>query len=252
MANPNLKVEKRKILGRKVKGLRKEGILPANIFGKKVKSLAVQLPEKEFLAVYKEAGETSIIDLAVAGEQKSRSVLVANLQTDYVTDKPLHVDFRQVVLTEKTTATIPVELVGGAPAVEQKKGILVQQVNELEVEALPKDLPDRLVVDISGLTEVDSAVYVKDLKVDKKKIEIKAEDSRIIAKIEPLTKEEEVEKPPEEEVPAEEGVPAEEKPEVERKPEEEKKQEKVAKGEKPKENGEPTEEDRGEKRGKKK
>ena len=232
MANPKLKVTKRKILGRKIKKLRKEGILPANIYGKKIKSLAVQLPEKEFLVVYKEAGETSIVDLNVGSEKESRPVLIANLQTDHVTDAPLHVDFRQVVLTEKTTATIPVELAGEAPAVDQKKGILVQQVDELDVEALPKDLPDKLVISISGLDEVGDTVYVKDIKVDEKKIEIKADASRIIAKIEPPTKEEEIEKPPEEEVSVEEEVPAEEKPAEEKKPEEGKPKEKPAKEEK--------------------
>lgn len=222
MANPKLKVEKRKILGRKVKRLRREGILPANIYGKEVKSLAIQLPNNEFLAVYKETGETNIIDLFISGEKKTRPVLIVNLQTDYITDQPLHVDFRQVILTEKTTATIPVELAGEAPAVEQKKGILVQQVDELEVEALPKDLPDKLIVDISGLTEVDSAVYAKDIKVDRKRIEIKADENRIVAKIEPPTKEEVVEKPAEEV--SIETAPAEE----EKKPGEETKEAKPA------------------------
>lgn len=230
MVNLKLKVEKRKVLGRKVKRLRREGILPANIYGKKVKSLAIQLSEKDFLAVYKDVGETGILDLVVSSEKKIRPVLIANVQDDPVTDQILHIDFRQVILTEKTTATIPVELVGGAPAVEQKKGILVQQVDELEVEALPKDLPDKLIVDISGLTEVDNAVYAKDIKVDRKRIEIKADENRIIAKIEPLTKEEVVEKPPEEAVPAEEETAKEEKKPEERS--EEKKLEKPVEKEK--------------------
>lgn len=224
MANSKLKVEKRKILGRKVKQLRQEGILPANIYGKKIKSLAVQLQEKDFLSLYKDVGETSIVDLIVVGEKKSRSVLIANLQTSHVADQPLHVDFRQVVLTEKTTATIPVELAGEAPAVGQKKGILVQQIDELEVEALPKDLPDKLVVDISGLVQVDEAVYVKDIKIDKKKTSILADEDQIVAKIEPPAKEEVVEKPAEE-VPTEEAAPAEEKPAEKKLSEEEKKDE---------------------------
>ena len=219
MATLKLEVEKRKIFGRKVKRLRREGLLPANIYGKKIKSLAVQLSEKDFLGVYKEAGETSIVDLKVKGEKKSRPVLIANLQTDPVTDRPLHVDFHQVVLTEKTTATIPIELSGEAPAVAQKLGILVQQINELEVEALPKDLPEKFVVDTSSLIQVDDAILVKDIRVDKKKVEIKVDGNRIVAKIEPPTKEEEVEKPLEEEVPAEEVLP-EEKPAEEKKPEE--------------------------------
>ena len=122
-----LKVNQRKVIGRKVKNLRKDDILPANVYGKKVKSLPIQVAEKDFLSVYSEARETSIIDLTVEGEKKARPVLVANLQLDHVTDRPLHVDFRQVILTEKTTATIPVELTGEAPAVGQKLGILIQQ-----------------------------------------------------------------------------------------------------------------------------
>jgi len=229
MTNLKLKVEKRKILGRKVKKLRQDGLLPANIYGKKIKSLCVQLPEKEFLTVYKEAGETNIVNLIVTGEEETCPVLIANLQVDHVTDLPIHVDFRQVILTEKTMATIPVELVGEALAVEQKKGILVQQVDELEVEALPKDLPDKLVVSISGLNEVDNAVYVKDIEVDKKKVEIKADENQIVAKIEPPAKEEVVEKPVEK-MPAEEAKPeekaAEEKKEEEKPAEEKPKEEK--------------------------
>jgi len=196
VADLKLKVKKRKIFGRKVKRLRQEGILPANIYGKKIKSLAVELPEKEFLDVYQKAKETSIIDLTVEGEKEGRPVLVANLQTDPVTGQKLHVDFHQVALTEKTTATVPLVLVGQSPAVSQKIGILVQQINEVEVEALPADLPEKLLVDISGLTRPDEAVYVKDIK-GVKGVEIKAEGNQIVAKIAPLAKEEVEEKPAE-------------------------------------------------------
>lgn len=235
MASPKLKVEKRKILGRKVKQLRRDGILPANIYGKKTKSLAVQVQAKDFLAVYKQAGETNIIDLAVGGETKPRAVLITNLYRHPVTNETLHADFRQVVLTEKAKVGIPVELVGEAPAVVQKKGILVQMFDELEVEALPKNLPDKLLVDISGLGEVDDAVLVKDIKVDKKKVNILVDDNQIVVKIEPPTKEEEIEKPPEEmveeEAPGEklEAKPGEKKEEKEE--EEKKKPEKKARPE---------------------
>jgi len=212
MDTPKLKVSKRNVLGRKVKNLRKGDVLPANIYGKKIKSLSVQVAEKDFLNVYRDVGETGIIDLAVEGEKEKRPVLVANFQLDYVSDRPLHIDFRQVILTEKTTATIPVELTDEAPAVGQKLGILIQQASELEVEALPKDLPDKLIVSIAGLAKVGDAVYIKDIKVDKK-IDIKADPGRIIARIEPPTKEEEKVKPTEEEVVADgEEATVDEKP----------------------------------------
>lgn len=220
---PKLTAEKRKILGRKVKTLRKEGLLPANIYGKKVKSLAVQADFKSFLATFKESGETGVVNLKVKGETKTRPVLIHNVQFDPLTDQPLHADFYQVDLKTKVTTEVPIELVGESPAAKEKVGILIQPLTEVEVEALPTDLPDKLELDISGLKEVDDAVTVADLKAPKG-VKILVSEKEILAKIEPLAKEEEVALPPEEEVPAEE-VPEEEKPPEEevKKPEEEKK-----------------------------
>ncbi|MEJ2441334.1 MAG: 50S ribosomal protein L25 [Patescibacteria group bacterium] len=206
-----LKAEKRKVFGRKIKSLRREGILPANIYGKKVKSLAIQFPLKDFEGIYKEAGETGIIEIAVGKEK--RPVLIHNLQVDPVTDSPLHVDLLQVDLKEKVTADVPVELIGEAPAEKRGLGTAVQYLDEIEVEALPTDLPEKFEVDISKLEEVDNAIMVKDLEVDTKKVEIKSDAEQIIVKVEP-PREEEEELPPapseEEEVVSEEGeAPAE-------------------------------------------
>lgn len=184
-----LEVEKRKILGKKVKKLRREGILPANIYGKDIKSLAVQLPVKDFLAVYQKAGETKIIELRVKGEEKDRSVLIRNPQFDPVSDSPLHVDFYQVSLREKIIAKIPVEITGVSPAVEQKIGILIQPLSEIEIEALPADLPEKFVVDVSKLKGVGEAITVADLEIPKG-VEIITSSKEIIAKIEAPSKEE--------------------------------------------------------------
>jgi len=218
MKNPKLEAQKRKILGRKVKKLRAEGVLPANIYGKKVKSAAIQVDLKEFEKIYREAGETGIINLKVKGEQKSRPVLVHNLQLDPVTDLPLHADFRQIKLKEKTTVEVPVELVGEALAEKEGVGILVTLLNSLEVEAFPSDLPEKLEVDVSKLEKVDDVVRIKDIKIDEKKIKIKAGENEIVAKIEPRAKEEEVAPPPAEEKPVDEEAPKEVSPE-EAKPE---------------------------------
>ncbi len=188
MAKIKLKAEKRTITGRKVKRLRSEGILPANIYGKKVKSVSIQVDKSSFVSVFEEAGETGIIELALGSE--TRPVLVHSVQIDPVTDEPIHVDFFQVNLKEKVTANVPLELVGEAPAEKQKLGTLVQQLDEIEVEALPMDLPDKFEVDVSGLTEVDSMVTVADLKTDSK-VEVINDKEQIIAKIEALREEEE-------------------------------------------------------------
>lgn len=188
MTKITLKSEKREMFGRKVSRLRKSGLIPANIFGKKIESQAITVDAKEFAEVFKKAGETQLIEL------NGKSVLVSNLQKDPISDMFIHVDFRQVDLTEKIEAKVPVILEGESPAEKQNLGTVVQQVTEIEVEALPAHLPESIIVDISELIEVDQAIYVKDLKVDKD-VEIKTDMESIVVKVEPPTKEEVVEAP---------------------------------------------------------
>lgn len=217
-----LTAQKRDVIGRKVKTLRREGILPANIYGKKIKSHAVSVPLKEFLHIYEKAGETGLVDLKVDSEV--RPVLITNVQLHPMSDMPLHADFRQVDLKEKVTATVPIELIGESPAEKSGIGILVQQLSEVEVEALPTNLPEKLVIDVSKLENIDDAVTVAQIAVDREKVALQVENEQIVAKIEPLAKEEVV-APPVEEVAAEgeEGAEApaaegEEAPPVEEKP----------------------------------
>lgn len=208
----SLAAEPRKILGRKVKNLRKEGKLPVNVYGKKVKSTPFSVLFVDFLEVYKKAGETSLVNLVVGGtkgKKPERAVLVSNVQIDPVSDKPIHVDFRQVDLKEKVEADVPVELTGESPAEKTGIGTTVQYIDKIGVEALPGDLPDKFTVDISLLSEVDQAILVKDIKIDKAKVKILVDESGIVAKVEPPQKEEVV-APPAEAIPAEgEAVPAE-------------------------------------------
>lgn len=205
-----LKAQKRKVLGRKVKALRKVGLVPANVYGKKVKSEAVEIKLEDFLPVFEEAGETGIVELLLGKTKKP--VLIQNLQKDPVTDELLHIDFRQVDLKEKIKAQVPVELVGEAPAEKSGLGTAVQQIDELEVEALPADLPEKFEVDIAKLAEVDQAVFVKDLKRSDK-VEILADAEQIIVKIEPPQEEKETVLPEAgiEEVAEGEEAPTEEK-----------------------------------------
>jgi len=213
MVNQKLEAKERKICGRKVKKLRREGILPANLYGKKIKSQALQVPLRDFQKVYKEAGETKLIDLKVGTE--TFPVLIHNVQLHPVTGEPFHIDFHHVSLKEKTTAMVPVEITGESPAVKQGIGVLIQPISELEVEAFPQDLPEHLVVDISRLSQVDDQVTVSEIEVDREKVLIKADPSQIVAKIGPLEKEEVISP-----APAEEAVPIQETPVEEVKPEE--------------------------------
>lgn len=189
MNSKKLTSEIRKAEGRKVRLLRKEGVLPANIFGKKIKSLSIQVKTKEFESVFKETGETGLIELSVGKEV--RPVLVHSVQYHPVSDQLLHVDFLQVDLKEKVEAEVAVEIVGESPAEKQGIGTVVQYINEVKVEALPADLPEKFEIDASELIEVDQAVYVRDLKVDKSKVEIKSDLEEIVAKVEPPQKIEE-------------------------------------------------------------
>lgn len=207
MDKKTLKAESRKLVGRKVKLLRLQDLVPGNIYGKKIKSEAVQVEKKPFELIYKEVGETGLVTLEVGKEE--HPVLVGNVQRNPVTDEIIHVDFREVDLKSKVTAQVPVEVVGESPAEKQAVGTVVQYLKEVEIEALPGDLLEKFEVDTSGLSAVDQAIFVKDLKVDKSKVEIKTNPDEIVVKVEPPQKEEVVEAvvPAEGEAVAEGGAP---------------------------------------------
>lgn len=192
--------EKRAVLGKKVKKLRRENLLPVNLYGKKVKSQALQVKIDDFQKIYQEAGETSLVDLQIGKEEKTHPVLIHNVQVHPVTDKFLHADFHQVALTEKMRAEIPLMVAGESPAVSSKKGVLIQPLNKLEIEALPTDLPEQIEVDISRLAEVDQEIKVKDLKLPAGVSLSSDEDANVlVVKIGPLEEEIAEPKPAEEE-----------------------------------------------------
>lgn len=180
-------------MGRKVKTLRSSGLLPANLYGKKIKSQALQVDLEEFVEVFKKAGETSIIELALGAAKKP--VLVSDIQVNPVSDELVHVDFRQVDLKEKLVASVPVIFVGESPAEKSGLGTAVTFLNEIEVKALPTDLPEKFEVDISKLDEVDKSILVKDLKYDKSKVEIEADTDQLVVKVQAVKEEEEEEVP---------------------------------------------------------
>lgn len=191
-----LSVSPRTIFGRKVKTLRKAGIIPANLFGKKIKSQSIQVEAKAFNDVYDQVGETGVIDLTIDSDNKKHPALISDLHIDPVSDQILHVDFRQVDLTQKITANVPVEIIGKSEAVETHGAILVVNLDELEVEALPSDFPDYIEIDITSLKEPNDTISVSDIKVDSK-LAIQNDPDSVIASAQESTPEEEEPEPTE-------------------------------------------------------
>jgi len=202
-----LEVQTRNIFGKKVKKLRQQDLIPAELYGHGVKNLHFTLSAKEFQKVFKEAGESAIVNLKIEDE-KTLPVMIHDIKTDSLSGKILNVDFYQIKLTEKIRVHIPIEFIGEAPAVKTFGGILVKTLQEIEVEALPQDLPHRIQIDLVFLDEIEKSVSVKDLKLgDKVKIFLSPET--IIATVVEAKAEEVVaEAAPAEEITPEAETPA--------------------------------------------
>ncbi|NIT03701.1 50S ribosomal protein L25 [Candidatus Saccharibacteria bacterium] len=187
-----LSAKKRKILGKKVKSLRRGGVLPAVVFGGGKPSLPIELDETEFSRVYNEAGESTVIDL-ILGKDK-QDVLISEVQIDPL-GKVIHTDLKRVAAGEKITANVAIEIVGEAAPVKTGEGILLPLLDEIEVEAYPKDLPSEIKVDVSNLTEIGQGIEIKDLPIDPRKVEILGHESNeLVVKIDyPQVEEEEEE-----------------------------------------------------------
>jgi len=188
----------RKILGKKVRILRKGGVFPAVLYGSKTKSVSLEVDLKEFEKIYHEAGESSLLSLEVDG--KKHPVLIHQVERDPVTSKTIHVDFYQPSLEKEIVAKVPLVFEGIAPAVKDFGGTFIKNISELEVKALPQNLPHEIKINIQKLKTFEDNILVKDLEVPQgAKILRKPED--IIAFVaHPEKVEEELVKPIEENV----------------------------------------------------
>ena len=160
-----LEVKKREIFGKKVKSLVKEGFIPAEIYGHGFENIHVSLSSKDFGKVFKEAGESSLVTIAIDG--KMFPVLIHEIKKDVLGDRIIHVDLYRVRMDEKIKTQVPLRFIGESSAVKEKGGVLVKSVEEVEVEALPSDLPHSLEVDISKLTELHQNLHGSDIIIPK-------------------------------------------------------------------------------------
>lgn len=175
-----LKAENRTVVGKAVKSLRNKGVIPANIFGSDIKSQAISIGEMEFNKTYRESGETKVIYLEIG--TTTIPTLIASADKHPVSEKILHIDFRKVNLKEKIEANVPVEFEGESEAVFRLNGILITQTNEVTVEALPTNIPENILVNISVLTEIGMEIKIADLpKSDK--YEIMDEPEKVIVSV---------------------------------------------------------------------
>lgn len=202
---------------KKVKALRKEGILPAVLYGPRIKKpLALELGLKEFEKVYQKAGEASIIKLEVLNSKRppqENIILIKEIQLDPLTDRPLHIDFFEPAPDKKIEAKVPLIFKGESLAVKELGGTLVRNITELEVKTLIQKLPKELVVDISKLVSFEDEILVKDLQVPPG-VEVLRQPEEVIAVVTPPTKvEEELQEPIEEKVEEVEKVEEERKEE---------------------------------------
>ena len=209
----NLEAKTREERGKKVKNLRKKGIVPGVLYGPKTETLPLEVSLKEFEKVYQAAGETSLVQLSFGA--KKFLVLIHAVEIDAISRMPLHVDFYQPRLDEEITAEIPLVFEGEAPAVKDLGGTLVKNIHTVEVRALPQNLPHEIRVTIEKLKTFEDAVSIKDLIIPAG-VKILKEQESIIALVTPIEKvEEELAKPVEEKVEEVEKVEKEKKEEVE-------------------------------------
>ena len=198
--------QKREQLGKKADLVRQEGLIPAVIFGKGLDSLSISVSYNDFTDVFAKAGETSVIDLVVDG--KKHPVLVKEIQEHHITSEPIHIGFYEVDLKQKTRANIPVEIINEQQndLIRSGEAIVLLILDEIEVEALPTDFPEKFVVDASALPEIDSVLTIADLDFDKQKVEVvDLEPEEVLAKLDyaQMLEEEEEEEITEEEAMAE-------------------------------------------------
>jgi len=204
-----LDVEKRKITGKKVKRLRREGYVPAVVYGHRTQPINLKVNERALHQALKGAGANRLFTLKIKGVKKPKRVLAREWQRDAITNALLHIDFYEVVMTEKIKTELPVVLVGESLPVKNGEGLLFQGLDSIEIECLPGDLPPQIEVNVEELTAVDQAILVRDLKLSEG-VEILTDPDEVVVKILPPAKEEVEEEVAAEEVPEAELVGEEE------------------------------------------
>ena len=165
MQKIELQAEKREILGKQTKNLRRQGITPVHLFGHGVDSLTLQCDTIKLERVLAQAEENRLITVKIKQDKNNRPVLTREVQRDALNGQLIHVDFYQVRMGEKVEVEVPIVLIGEAPALSIKDNSLLHELHTLNVECLPDKIPANIEVDLSSLAEAGQAIRVKNINV---------------------------------------------------------------------------------------
>lgn len=157
-----LQAQKRAVFGKKIKALRKDGILPAVVYGRGSEGAPLSISLSDFSKVWRLSGESSLINLSLAGDV-TKSVLIHDIALDPVTSAPIHVDFLEVAADRPIKTHVSLRFVGESPAVKSDGGVLVKVMHEVEVEALPKDLPHEIDINLADLKQLSDHILLADI-----------------------------------------------------------------------------------------
>jgi len=174
-----LKAETRKKEGKKTDA--PLGTIPGVLYGRGIKNVLLWFSRREFNRIREEAGESTIFKIQLP-DGDERNVLIKEIQRDILNGKPTHVDFYQVRMDEKIEANVELDFVGESQAVKDLGGILIKNIDEIEVKCLPGDLPSKIEIDISRIKKFDDYIYVKDLPVSDK-VEVLADPENVVAMV---------------------------------------------------------------------
>jgi len=155
--------ERRTIVGKKVNTLRREGKLPAIIYGHRIDAIPVTLNARDTQKTLNQVSGSTILTIDLQGEEFS--TLIREIQRDHIKGNLLHIDFLAISMKEKLRTAVSLTQVGDAAVLDKYPALLVTGIEEVEVECFPQDLPESIEVDVSNLQEIGDAIYVKDVQV---------------------------------------------------------------------------------------
>ena len=188
--HPELKAEPREVTGKKVGRLRRQGVMPATVYGYNITPSNIQLSAHDFGGIIRRTGTTQLIDLRI-GDTRPLSVFIRNAQVDAKRNIIIHVEFYQPNLREKVTTHLPVHTEGESPAVREG-GMLLQLLDHIDVVCLPDNVPNDIMVDVSSIVEINGTILVSDIPLPEGVTSLTPGDE-IVVKVGPPIAEEVVE-----------------------------------------------------------
>lgn len=190
MQTIQLSAQTRSLVGRAVRQLRAQDVIPAVMYGHGTETVSLSIPRKTLQQAYEQAGESTLVDLQIDSATPVK-VIIHDVQRNGITGRIAHVDFYKVNMKEKITAEVPLVFVGEAAAVKTLGGVLIKNLIKVDVESLPADLPHELTVDISKLATFEDKITVADIQLPAG-VTIQAEATEAVALVEPPRSEEEL------------------------------------------------------------